>query len=269
MSRPAEKLAEPLSDSQTARLAIRAEQITGHTAGLAPEYVQGNLCILPAEYAAEFAAFCQRNPKPCPLIGMSAPGDPRIEDLAVDLDIRTDVPRYRVFVDGECIDEPTNLNDIWRDDLVSFVLGCSFSFEHPMVEAGIPLRHLQTNTNVAMYTTNIECTPAGRFHGPTVVSMRPMSPANAIRAVQVTSRFPNVHGAPVHMGYPEQIGIKDIKAPDYGPVPDVRDGELPVFWACGVTPQEIVRRAKPSFCITHMPGSMLITDKLNRDMEPH
>ena len=264
----ADKLADPVQDPRAARHAIRAEQITGHTAGLAPQYVQGNLCILPAEYAAEFAAFCQRNPKPCPLVGMSAPGDPHIEDLGIDLDIRTDVPRYRVFRDGECIDEPTNLLDVWRDDLVSFVLGCSFSFEQPMVEAGIPLRHLQNNTNVAMYTTNIACKPAGRFNGPTVVSMRPLSPANAIRAVQVTSRYPNVHGAPVHIGFPEQIGIKDINAPDYGSAPDMRDGELPVFWACGVTPQEIVRRARPSFCITHMPGSMLITDKLNRDLAP-
>ena len=266
MSRPAEQLPDPVQDPRAARRAIRAGQITGHTAGLAAQHVQGNLCILPAEYAAEFAAFCQRNPKPCPLIGMSAPGDPGIEDLGADLDIRTDLTRYRVFVDGECVDEPTDLTDIWRDDLVSFVLGCSYSFELPMVEAGITLRHLQTNTNVAMYVSNIECTPAGRFNGPTVVSMRPLSPANAIRAVQITSRFPNVHGAPVHLGFPEQIGIADINAPDYGPPPLVGDGELPVFWACGVTPQEIVRRAKPSFCITHMPGSMLITDKLNRDL---
>lgn len=268
MSRPARKLPESILDPREARRAIRAERITGHTAGLAPQHVQGNLCILPLEYAAEFAAFCQRNPKPCPLIGMSAPGDPRIPDLGEDLDIRTDLPRYRVFRDGECVDEPSSLTQVWRDDLVSFVLGCSFSFELPMVEAGIRLRHLENGTNVAMYTTNIECTPAGRFHGPTVVSMRPLTPANAIRAVQVTSRYPNVHGAPLHLGFPEQIGIRDILHPDYGPVPEIRDGELPVFWACGVTPQEIVRHAKPSFCITHLPGSMLITDRLNRDLAP-
>ena len=269
MSRPAETLSEPVTDPREARRLIRAERVTGHTAGLASEYVQGNLCILPAEHAAEFAAFCQRNPKPCPLIGMSAPGDPRIPDLGEDLDIRTDLPRYRVFRDGECVDEPTSLMDLWRDDLVSFVLGCSFSFELPMVEAGIPLRHWENGSNVSMYTTSIECTPAGRFHGPMVVSMRPMTPANAIRAVQVTSRFPNVHGAPLHLGFPDQIGIADLMRPDYGPAPDIRDGELPVFWACGVTPQEIVRRAKPALCITHKPGSMLITDRLNRDMEPH
>ena len=268
MSSPAEKLSQTLDDPREARRQIRAERITEHTAGLAPAYVQGNLCILPEKYAVEFAAFCQRNPKPCPLIGMSAPGDPRIPDLGEDLDIRTDLPRYRVFRDGECVDEPTSLMDVWRDDLVSFVLGCSFSFELPMVEAGIPLRHLEQGTNVAMYTTNIQCTPAGRFNGPMVVSMRPLSPANAIRAVQVTSRFPNVHGAPVHLGFPDQIGIADLAAPDYGPVPEVLEGELPVFWACGVTPQEIVRRAKPSFCITHKPGSMLITDRLNKDLAP-
>jgi uncharacterized protein YcsI (UPF0317 family) len=269
MSRPAEQLSEPVTDPREARRRIRAGHVTGHTAGLAPACVQGNLCILPAEYAAEFAAFCQRNPKPCPLIGMSAPGDPRIPDLGEDLDIRTDLPRYRVFHDGECVDEPTSLMDVWRDDLVSFVLGCSFSFELPMVEAGIGLRHLEAGSNVSMYTTSIQCTPAGRFQGPMVVSMRPLTPANAIRAVQVTSRFPNVHGAPVHLGFPEQIGIADIMQPDYGPAPDIRAGELPVFWACGVTPQEIVRRARPSLCITHKPGSMLITDRLNRDLEPH
>lgn len=268
MSSPAESLPKPLTDPRETRRQIRAGRITEHTAGLAPQCVQGNLCILPEEYAVEFAAFCQRNPKPCPVIGMSAPGDPRIPDLGEDLDIRTDLPRYRVFHDGECVDEPTSLMDVWRDDLVSFVLGCSFSFELPMVEAGIPLRHLEQGTNVAMYTTSIQCTPAGRFHGPMVVSMRPMTPANAIRAVQVTSRYPNVHGAPVHLGFPEQIGIDDIDKPDYGPVPDIREGELPVFWACGVTPQEIVRRAKPSFCITHKPGSMLVTDRLNKDMAP-
>jgi uncharacterized protein YcsI (UPF0317 family) len=268
MSRPAQEIPQHLDDPVEARREIRTGRITGHTAGLAPSCVQGNLCILPAEYAAEFAAFCQRNPKPCPLIGMSAPGDPRIPDLGADLDIRTDLPCYRVFRDGECVDEPTSLMDLWRDDLVSFVLGCSFSFELPMLEAGIALRHLETGSNVAMYTTSIQCTPAGRFHGPTVVSMRPMTPANAIRAVQITSRFPNVHGAPLHLGFPEQIGIGDLAKPDYGPSPDIRDGELPVFWACGVTPQEIVRRAKPSLCITHKPGCMLITDRLNRDLEP-
>ena len=268
MSSAAPSLEPGITDPREARREIRAQRITGHTANLAPEYVQGNLCILPAEHAVAFAAFCQRNPKPCPLIGMSAAGDPRIPDLGDDLDIRTDLPRYRVFHDGQCVDEPTSLMDLWRDDLVSFVLGCSFSFELPMVEAGIPLRHWETGTNVSMYTTNIACTPAGPFEGPMVVSMRPMSPANAIRAVQVTSRYPNVHGAPVHLGHPEQIGINDLMQPDYGPPPDIRDGELPVFWACGVTPQEIVRRAKPAFCITHMPGSMLITDKLNRDLAP-
>ena len=265
MSDPNESV-ESIADPREARRMVRAGRIIDHTAGLASAYVQGNLCILPLKYATEFAAFCQRNAKPCPLIGMSAPGDPHIPGLGDDLDIRTDLPRYRVFHDGECVDEPTSIMDLWRGDLVSFVLGCSFSFELPMVDAGIPLRHLETGSNVPMYTTNIPCTPAGRFHGPMVVSMRPLLPADCIRAVQVTSRYPNVHGAPVHLGFPEQIGIQDIACSDYGPPPDIREGELPVFGACGVTPQEAVLRAKPSLCITHKPGSMLITDVLNRNL---
>jgi uncharacterized protein YcsI (UPF0317 family) len=270
MSRPARPIVTAFdhADPVQVRHAIRAGAVSDHTAGLAPGYVQGNLVILPLEFAAEFAAFCQRNPKPCPVIGMSAPGEPTIPGLATDLDLRTDLPRYRVFVDGECVDEPADIGELWRDDLVSFVLGCSFSFEQPMVEAGIPLRHWDTGSNVPMYTSSIACTPAGRFSGPMVVSMRPMTPANAIRAVQITSRYPNVHGAPVHLGFPEQIGIADLMQPDYGPAPDIREGELPVFWACGVTPQEVVRRARPGLCITHSPGAMLVTDRLNRELEP-
>jgi uncharacterized protein YcsI (UPF0317 family) len=253
-------------DGRKARHLIRAGRHRGHTAGLAPEYVQGNLCVLPAEYANEFAAFCQRNPRPCPLIGMSTPGNPSLPDLGEDLDIRTDLPLYRVFRNGECVDELTNLEGIWRDDLVSFVLGCSFSFEQHLVEAGIPLRHLQQGHNVAMYTTSADTVPAGRFRGKLVVSMRPLSPADAIRAVQITSRFPSAHGAPVHLAFPEQIGISDLEAPDFGDPPQVRPGELPVFWACGVTPQVAVREARPSLCITHEPGCMLVTDRLNRDL---
>jgi uncharacterized protein YcsI (UPF0317 family) len=233
---------------------------------MAPGYVQGNLCILPREYAMDFAAFCQRNPKPCPIVGMSSPGDVRLPDLG-DLDIRTDLPRYRVFRDGACIDEPTDITDYWRDDLVSFVLGCSFSFEAPLLDADIPLYHIERDTVVSMYRTNIDCEPAGPFRGKLVVSMRMMTSADAIRAVQITSRYPAVHGAPVHIGLPEQIGISDIMKPDYGdPPPVVGEDLLPVFWACGVTPQSVVLEAKPSFCITHKPGSMLVTDRLNRDL---
>ncbi|MDX1487940.1 MAG: putative hydro-lyase [Acidiferrobacterales bacterium] len=254
------------STAQEARLLIRAGRHTGHTAGLAHGHVQGNLCILPADYAGEFAAYCQRNPKPCPLIGMSAPGDPYLPTLAADLDIRTDLPRYRVFRNGELIDEPTEIGEIWREDLVTFVLGCSFSFEQALLEAGIPLRHIERGDNVAMYKTNIDTVPAGRFQGKMVVSMRPLKPADAIRAVQVTSRFPNVHGAPVHIGFPELLGIDDLEQPYVGDPPHMREGELPVFWACGVTPQVAVEHARPPLCITHKPGAMVITDLRNASL---
>ncbi|MFQ5995774.1 MAG: putative hydro-lyase [Acidiferrobacterales bacterium] len=249
-----------------ARLLIRAGKHTGHTAGLAHGYVQGNLCILPADYATEFAAFCQRNAKPCPLIGMSAAGDPHLPTLAEDLDIRTDVPRYRVFRDGKLVDEPTEISGVWRDDLVTFVLGCSFSFEQALLEAGVPLRHIERGDNVAMYKTNIDTVSAGRFGGKMVVSMRPLKPANAIRAIQVTSRLPNVHGAPIHIGLPELIGIDDLERPFAGDPPHIRDDELPVFWACGVTPQVAVEQARPPLCITHKPGAMIITDLSNSSL---
>ena len=252
--------------SSIARRESREGRMTGHTAGQAPGFVQGNLCILPQAYATDFAAFCQRNPKPCPVIGMGATGDPTLPDLG-DIDIRTDLPRYRVFENGECIDEPTDIVGIWRDDFVTFVLGCSFSFEAPLLDAGIPLYHIEHDTIVSMYRTNIDCTPAGPFSGRMITSMRMMTPADAIRAVQLTSRFPAVHGAPIHLGNPAMIGIDDIMKPDYGDPPPVTGPELlPVFWACGVTPQSVVLNAKPPICITHKPGSMLITDRLNADL---
>jgi len=254
-----------IADSHEARHIIRAGEYTGHTAGIAPDFVQGNLCILPLAAAQEFAAFCQRNPKPCPVIGMGSPGDPSLPDLG-DIDIRTDIPRYRVFKDGKLVDEPTEIRTYWSDDLVTFVIGCSFSFELPMLQEGIRLQHVARDTTVPMYRTNIACVPAGRFTGNMVVSMRPLSPADAIRAVQITSRFPAVHGAPVHLGLPEAIGIKDIMRPDFGDPPEMRPGELPVFWGCGVTPQVAIEAARPSICITHKPGSMLITDKKNTSL---
>jgi uncharacterized protein YcsI (UPF0317 family) len=209
--------------------------------------------------------FCQLNPKPCPLIGVSAPGDWRIPTLADDLDIRTDLPRYRVWRNGEPIAEPESLADFWRDDLVTFVLGCSFSFEEALSAEGIDLRHVTCGSNVPMYRTSIATAAAGPFHGPMVVSMRPMTPANAIRAVQVTTRFPSVHGAPVHLGRPDLIGIADLMKPDYGDAVPLKDDEIPVFWACGVTPQSVIATAKPEFCITHYPGSMLVTDRKNTE----
>jgi uncharacterized protein YcsI (UPF0317 family) len=215
--------------------------------------------------AADFHRFCFNNPKPCPLLALSEPGNPRLPRLGADLDIRTDVPRYRVFREGEIIDEPYDIRGHWRDDLVTFVIGCSFSFEQALLENGIGIRHIEQDRNVPMYRTSIQTVPAGVFHGPMVVSMRPMKAADAIRAIQITSRFPAVHGAPVHIGDPELIGIRDLATPDYGDAVEIRQGELPVFWACGVTPQSVVAHAKPSFCITHYPGHMLITDMMNNE----
>ena len=248
-----------------ARLAIRSGAHRGPTAGLAPGFVQGNLAILPKDLAADFLRFCQLNPKPCPLIGTSAPGDPRVPELGQDIDIRTDLPRYRVWRNGELVAEPEGVRDIWREDLVSFVIGCSFSFEEALMAEGIELRHISCGSNVPMYRTSLQTAAAGPFHGPMVVSMRPMTPANAIRAVQITTRFPSVHGAPVHIGKPELIGIADIAKPDYGDAVPMGDDELPVFWACGVTPQSVIATVKPAFCITHYPGSMLVTDRKNTE----
>lgn len=230
---------------------------------MAPGHVQGNLAILPADLASDFLRFCQRNPKPCPLIGVSEPGDPFLSTLGVDVDIRTDLPRYRVWRNGVMTDEPTDIRDLWRDDLVSFLIGCSFSFEEAMLSNGLPVRHIEQGSNPPMYRTNLMTEPAGPFHGPVVVSMRPMRTAEAIRAIEVTSRFPSVHGSPVHLGDPAEIGIADLHRPDYGDMVEIRDGEIPVFWACGVTPQAVVAAAKPAFCITHAPGHMLITDLIN------
>jgi len=251
--------------SHKARLDCR-NGMAATTAGVAPGYVQGNLAILPEKQASDFHRFCQLNPKPCPIIGMSDVGNPKIPSLGIDLDIRTDLPRYRVWRDGEAVEEPTDIMAHWRDDLVAFVLGCSFSFEEALLAEGMPIRHIERSVCVPMYRTNIACQSAGPFAGPMVVSMRPFKPKDAIRAVQITSRFPSVHGAPVHLGLPEQIGIVDIARPDYGdPVPVASD-ELPVFWACGVTPQSVIAAAKIPFAITHAPGLMLITDLQNKQL---
>jgi uncharacterized protein YcsI (UPF0317 family) len=248
-----------------ARLAIRAGKHRGSTSGLAPGFVQGNLAILPKSIAGDFLRFAQLNPKPCPIIGTSAPGDWRVPELGEDLDIRTDIPRYRVWKNGEIVAEPDNIKDVWRDDLVSFVIGCSFSFEEALMADGIEMRHIALNKTVPMFRTSVETKPAGPFHGPMVMSMRPMTPAHAIRAVQITTRFPSVHGAPVHIGKPEMIGIKDIMKPEWGDGVPIGDDEIPVFWACGVTPQSVIMAAKPEFCITHYPGTMLVTDRKNTE----
>jgi uncharacterized protein YcsI (UPF0317 family) len=245
------------------RRRIRTGAFTGPTSGLAPGNVQANLVILPKELAHDFLRFAQANPRPCPVLAVSDAGSPHFPGLGEDLDIRTDLPRYRVWRNGELIDEPTDIIKEWRQDLVGFALGCSFSFEEALLADGIEVRHISLDCNVPMYRTNIQCVSAGVFSGPMVVSMRPMKPADAIRAVQITSRFPSVHGAPVHLGLPEAIGISDIRKPDYGDAVPVGADELPVFWACGVTPQAVIAHMKPEFCITHAPGSMLITDLRN------
>ena len=255
-----------LTTGLAARLACRRGALRGTTAGIAPGYVQGNLAILPKDLAADFLRFCQANPKPCPLIGVSDPGNPKIPSLGLDLDIRTDFAGYRVWNNGELVEEIFDINAHWRDDLVAFVIGCSYSFEEALIEDGIQLRHVERSLRVPMYRTNIACTPTGPFAGPMVVSMRPLKPAHAIRAIQITSRFPAVHGAPVHVGLPELIGIKNLATPDYGDAVEIRADELPVFWACGVTPQSIIANVRPPFAITHAPGAMLVTDLKNRQL---
>lgn len=242
------------------RLAARRGELSGQTSGLAPGFAQGNLVVLPAEFAADFLLFCQRNPKPCPLLDVTEAGNPVPSHAAPGADLRTDLPRYRVWKNGELVAEPTEIGDLWRDDFVSFVIGCSFTFEAALLRADVPVRHIELGVNVPMFRTSIPCAPAGIFHGPLVVSMRPLRPADAIRAVQITSRYPAVHGAPVHLGLPEAIGVRDLSHPDFGdPVP-VKPDELPVFWACGVTPQAVIMAARPPLVITHSPGCMFVTD---------
>lgn len=258
--------AAPSESVAKARAEIRAGRYTSHTSGIARDHVQGNVVILPKALAGDFLRYCQRNPKPCPLLAVSDPGDPMLPKLGADIDIRTDVPRYRVWRSGELVEEASDIRTLWRDDLVTFVIGCSFSFEQALLDAGLAMRHIDQNRNVAMYRTSIATEAAGPFHGPMVVSMRPLRAAAAIRAIQVTSRFPDVHGAPVHIGDPSLIGIKDLAVPDYGDAVDVLRDELPVFWACGVTPQAAIAEARPDFCITHAPGAMLITDLLNHQL---
>ena len=251
--------------SKEARDRIRSNRWRGVTSGVAPGYVQANLAILPKELAFDFLLFCQRNPKPCPLLEVIEPGRTEPVLTTPGTDIRTDAAGYRIYENGVLTAEVATIEDYWRDDLVSFLLGCSFSFEAAMLDAGIPLRHQEQGTNVAMYITNIQTVPSGVFSGPMVVSMRPIKREQVVRAVQVTSRFPATHGAPVHIGSPEDIGITDIDNPDFGDRVEVRPGEEPVFWACGVTPQAVALNCRPPLMITHAPGKMFITDQRDSD----
>jgi len=236
------------------------------TAGLAMGYAQANLVILPQKYAFDFLLFCQRNPKPCPLLEVLEPGEFRTKVLSLDADIRTDVPRYNIFRDGKLQNTVNEIRSFWKSDFVSFLLGCSFSFEEALLRANIPVRHIEENKNVPMFITHIPCKPAGVFHGPMVVTMRPVPLDKVTRAVQITSRYASVHGAPIHIGDPSTIGIKDLRKPDFGDPVAIKKREVPVFWACGVTPQAVVMKTKPELCITHAPGHMFISDLLNEEL---
>jgi uncharacterized protein YcsI (UPF0317 family) len=249
------------------RAACRSGRLTGPTPGLALGYVQANLVVLPKDWAFDFLLFCQRNPKPCPLLDVTDAGSPEPRAVAPGADLRTDLPAYRVWQNGELVDEPTDITRYWRDDLVGFVIGCSFTFENALIEAGIPVRHVEQGVNVPMYRTSIACQPAGRFAGPMVVSMRPLTPAQALSAARICGKYPLAHGAPVHFGDPAAIGIRDISRPDFGDPVEIRPGETPVFWACGVTPQSALMQSKPPFAITHKPGHMFLTDRRDRDLE--
>lgn len=241
------------------RSEVRTGQFSGQTAGQAPNFLQGNVVILPRIHAEDFLLFCTNNPKPCPLIGLTRPGDTHIPELG-DLDISTDIPKYRIFRNGALESEVSNIADLWSDDLVTFVLGCSFTFEEALISEGYPVRHIQQGRNVPMFKTNIETMPGGIFNGPLVVTMRSY-PEHQIPAIyDLSAKYPHAHGTPVYWGDPSVIGIGDLAAPDYGDSIEVPDNEVPVFWACGVTPQAAIERAKPELCITHAPGCMLVTD---------
>ena len=246
--------------ARTVRAAIRAGRYAGHTAGLAAGRLQCNLAILPAALALDFLRFCLRNPKPCPVVGVSDTGDPALPTLGRDIDVRTDVPRYRIFRDGALTEEVTDISAHWRDDLVTVALGCSFTFETALARAGIPVRHVEEDRTVPMYLTDLPLVPSGPFGGSMVVTMRPIPGDRVEDARRISAAYPQAHGAPIAVGDPGRLGIADLGAPDWGDAVTVRPGEVPVYWACGVTPQNVLRAARLPFCITHAPGHMLIAD---------
>lgn len=256
----------PIITGEQARNEIRMGNWTRPTPGFAYGYTQANLVVLPYKYAMDFFIFCQRNPKPCPVLDVCEPGKFTPVLTAPSADIRTDIPKYRIYRNGIMEKEVTDILNFWSDDLVTFLLGCSFTFEKALSDAGISIRHIEEGKNVPMYITNIECTPAGIFNGPMVVSMRPIPEELVQKATEITSRYPRVHGAPIHAGDPSKIGIKDISKPDFGDAVTIKKGEVPVFWACGVTPQAAVMRVKPELVITHAPGYMFISDIKDDDL---
>lgn len=249
------------------RKLIREGKITGPTSGMCAGYAQANLVILPKDLAYDFLLFAQRNPKSCPVLEVSDVGSRNLRYIAENTDIAKDIPKYRVYEDGILTGEYTSVEHLWREDFVSFLIGCSFSFEAELIEAGIPVRHIEENCNVPMYITNLECEPAGIFNGKMVVSMRPIPYDKVVKSVMVTGTVPKVHGAPIHIGDPSTIGISDISKPDFGDSVKINEGEVPVFWACGVTPQSVIMNVKPKIVITHSPGHMLITDIKNIDLK--
>lgn len=251
---------DPATDPAAVRGAARHGELRGPTAGLAADYAQANLVVIPRELAYDFLLFCQRNPKPCPLLEVTDPGSTEPRLTAPGADLRTDIPRYRVYRAGELVEEPDEIGHLWRDDLVAFLLGCSFTFEGPLLTAGVPVRHVACGCNVPMYRTNQPCVPAGGLAGPLVVTLRCLPPGQVARAVQVTSRFPAGHGGPIHVGDPAALGIADLAHPDWGDPPMTEPGDVPVFWACGVTPQAVAMTVKPELMITHAPGHMFVTD---------
>lgn len=242
------------------RALIREGKITCQTSGMCSGFAQANLCVLPKKYAYDFLLFTQRNPKSCPVLEVSDTGSRTLHSIASGADIATDIPKYRIWKNGVLDGEYTNVSSFWRDDLVSFLIGCSFSFEFELIAAGIDVRNISLGCNVPMYLTNIDTVPAGIFGGKMVVSMRPIPYDQIVRAVTVSGSMPRVHGTPIHIGDPSVIGIKDLSHPDFGDAVPVKEGEVPVFWCCGVTPQSVVMNSKPDFCITHSPGHMFITD---------
>ncbi|MGM9532317.1 putative hydro-lyase [Intestinibacter sp.] len=254
------------SPSEVRKL-IREGKIVKPTSGMCAGYAQANLVVLPKDLAYDFLLFTQRNPKPCPILEVSDVGSRTLKKIAKDCDIAKDIPKYRIYKKGELVGEYTDVSEFWQDDFVSFLIGCSFSFESEMIEAGIEIRHITEDCNVPMYMTNIECESAGIFNGKMVVSMRPIKPDQVVKAVTVTETMPKVHGTPIHIGDPSVIGIKDINKPEFGDAVTINEGEVPVFWPCGVTPQSVIMNVKPDIVITHSPGHMLITDVKNVELK--
>jgi uncharacterized protein YcsI (UPF0317 family) len=239
---------------------IRSGEFTSNTSGVMPNLVQGNVVILPKEQADKFVEFCLLNPTPCPILGVSEPGEYGIPALGDSLDIRHDIPQYHIFENGDLVETPTSIEEFWKDDSVAIILGCSFSFEDALQRKGYKIRNIEMNTNVSMYETTISTNETDDFKGNMVVTMRPFKQHEIDDVVEITRAFEKAHGAPVHIGDPNIIGIKDLNSPEYGSPVTLEEDDIPVFWGCGVTTQSILKKAKLPQVITHAPGKMLITD---------